>query len=206
MDGTSYNYAPDLIGNNKSILAHSSEWKNGKKNGLDKEFYLGGYPSCENYIGNIRTEINYLNDIRKYTKVFSCNGNLYKYIYEKNSNGIIKVEEYFPNGNVEIEIPFIEFNFNNIKNSIVDGEIKVFYENGNLNALINVNKEEYMNYKNATVKVFYNNGNLGREFIVQDKKVIEGYNYTREGKKIKMTMAHLHNYSNLNSNPLILDE
>ena len=57
-----------------------------------------------------------------------------------------------------------------------------------------------MNFKNGELEgnsiKYYINGNLQYEIDFKNGEAISGYMYNIDGKKTKMTNAHLHNYIN----------
>jgi len=46
---------------------------------------------------------------------------------------------------------------------------------------------------NGVAKEYYETGNLKREVVYKDDIAVSGYNYEEDGRKRKMTNAHLHN-------------
>ena len=73
-------------------------------------------------------------------------------------------------------------------NSKIDGVVKWFYKSGEL--------EREALYKdgklNGVEKQYYESGFIGSATIFKNNKAISGFLYTEEGKKRKMTNAHLH--------------
>lgn len=136
--------------------------------------------------------------------------------YHKNDN--LEIEGYFKNG--KPEGLFKEYYKNgklrdegNFKNGKLDGLAKTCYSNGNLFAEENYedgkqNGRGKSYYKSGNLQIeanfkdgkleglltgYYENGDLKVELTYKDGIAISGYLYDENGKKTKMTNAHLYN-------------
>lgn len=117
-------------------------------------------------------------------------------------SGVVK--EYDKNENLKSEIGY----FKGRKN----GDAKTYYTNGNMKsegqyvygAKVGKTKKYYENgilmaelvykngLKNGTTKVYYENGELKAEILFKNGKALSGDIYEEDGRKMKMTNAHLH--------------
>lgn len=79
------------------------------------------------------------------------------------------------------------------KDSEQNGIGKVYYKSGWLQQ-----KSPYKDGKlNGVTKRYYESGFIRSETIFKNNKAISGFLYTEDGKKRKMTNAHLHKSNNI---------
>ena len=139
--------------------------------GLLKEF---------NSNGDLASEVNYkVGKPEGLAKYYYESGDLASEVNYKDGKleGLLK--EYYENGNLESVM--------NFKNDKVNGIHKTYYENGNLKSELNSNDKP-----EGLVKIYYKNGNLEVEVNFKDGKPVSGYLYDINGKRTKMTNAHIH--------------
>ena len=122
---------------------------------------------------------------------------------KKPINGIMK--KYYKTGELNRELEFIDGKGNGIgkwyyktgelkcetpyKNGEINGIKKTYYETGKLKGEIQFKDGQV----DGIAKDYYRTGKLKQEIEFKYGKVIQGFKYTRDGKKTKMTNAHFHN-------------
>jgi len=147
---------------NNGNMHREEIYKNGKKNGVCNSYYKNGKLEYTVYMRNDK--------LRGFAR---C---------------------YYENGNKKILSKYNKYDqISYIKTFTIDGKIKKdmrrgsgidnsYFSSGELSSQIN-----HFNGRKVKEIHYYKNGNLAKEIFYEDTKPSYGYNYTKDGKKIRIT-------------------
>ena len=141
-----------------------------------KEYDIKQTKICQE---NLRCDLDG-NLITGTVKEYDANENLKSEIsyFKGRTNGVARL--YYKNGNLKDEGHYVY-------GSKV-GMNKEYYENGILKAELSYKNGE----KNGTSKIYNEDGTLRAEILFKNGKAVSGEIYEEDGRKEKMTNAHLH--------------